>query len=164
LEEAAFSGRVPHKVSAGLLMYRIREGSLEVFLAHPGGPFFRSRDEGSWTIPKGEPSGDEDLLDTAVREFEEEVGLKPEGPFLPLGSIRQKGGKHVHAWAFLGDWEDSAAPACNDFELEWPPGSGILQAFAEIDRVQFFSLDEARRKLKEAQWPLVERLAAWVKD
>ena len=91
------------KLSAGLLMYRVREGVIEVLLAHPGGPLFRNRDEGAWSIPKGEPDSDEDLLVTARREFEEETSVTPTGPFLPLSPIRQKGGKIVHAWAFKGD-------------------------------------------------------------
>src|SRR6478672_8513814 len=94
------------RISAGLLMYRVRNGELEVFLAHPGGPIFRQKDFGHWTIPKGEVQEDEELLGTARREFQEEVGREPRGEFLPLGWIRQKGGKVVHAWAFAGEWND----------------------------------------------------------
>lgn len=146
------------KVSAGLLMFRIREGSPEVLLAHPGGPLYSNKDEGYWSIPKGEAPEDESLLDTAIREFEEETGIKPREPFIPLGSIRQKGGKIVHGWAFEGDCDCVSPVRSNSFEMEWPPGSGRVQSFPEIDRIGFFSPADARKKLKEAQWPLVERL------
>ena len=141
-------------------MYRLRDGQVELFLAHPGGPIFRRKDYGHWTIPKGEVQRDEELLDTAKREFEEEVGIKPDGEFLPLGWIRQKGGKIVHAWAFAGEWTDSHQHICNTFTMEWPPGSGRLQAFPEIDRVEFFRLREAREKLKDTQHPFIDRLLA----
>lgn len=141
-------------------MYRIRDGNLQVFLAHPGGPLFRKKDEGHWTIPKGEPSGDEPLLKTAIREFEEETGVIPKGEYLELGSIRQKGGKVVCGWAFEGDHVEPQLVRSNIFEMEWPPGSGRIRRFPEVDRAQFFSLSEARTKLKETQWPLVERLIA----
>jgi predicted NUDIX family NTP pyrophosphohydrolase len=146
------------KVSAGLLMFRFRGGDLQVFLAHPGGPLFRNKDEGHWTIPKGEPPEDEPLLNAAMREFEEETGIKPHGQYLELGSIRQKGGKTVHAWAFEGDYDESLPIRSNMFEIQWPTGSGKVCTFPEIDRAFFFPLPEARRKLKDAQWPLVERL------
>jgi len=146
------------RLSAGLLMYRIRNGELQVFLAHPGGPLYRNKDDGYWTIPKGEPPEGEALIDTAAREFEEETGLKPSQPLQELGSIRQKGGKIVHAWAFEGDWEDSQPIRSNTFEMEWPPRSGKTASFPEVDRAAFFSLIEAKKKIKDAQWPLVERL------
>ncbi len=139
-------------------MYRICNGRLEVFLAHPGGPLFRAKDEGHWSIPKGEVPPGEALLDTARREFEEETGLQPRGPYLELGSIRQKGGKLVHAWAFAGDWDERRPVRSNTFEMEWPPGSGIRRRFPEVDRAGFFPITEARRKLKSTQWPLIERL------
>jgi len=145
------------------LMYRIRNGALEVFLAHPGGPLFRNKDDGHWTIPKGEPPEDESLPAAAIREFEEETGIKPEGTFLELGSIRQKGGKIVHAWAFEGDYDDSRPVRSNTFEMEWPPRSGRIQSFPEVDRARFFALSEAKKKLKESQWPLVERLTEILK-
>jgi predicted NUDIX family NTP pyrophosphohydrolase len=147
-----------NKVSAGLLMYRIRNGKIEVFLAHPGGPLFRNRDVGHWTIPKGEVQTDEELLDTAKREFFEEVGIRADGSFVPLGSIRQRGGKTVFAWAFAGDCHSSHNHVCNDFTMEWPPHSGQYQNYPELDRVGFFSLDEAREKLKETQRPFLDRL------
>jgi predicted NUDIX family NTP pyrophosphohydrolase len=148
----------PSRVSAGLLMYRIRAAELEVFLAHPGGPFFQRKDDGYWSIPKGELDPGEDLLAAAIREFTEEVGMAPCREFLPLGSIQQKGGKVVHAWAFEGEWRNDQVHRCNMFELEWPPASGKYQQFAEIDRVEFFPIREARRKLKESQHPFLDRL------
>jgi predicted NUDIX family NTP pyrophosphohydrolase len=154
--------------SAGILLFRraaTDDGGLEVLLAHPGGPFFAQRDEGHWTIPKGEPDPpDVDLLAVARREFAEEVGhdapeSQPDGsPPLELGSIVQKGGKVVHAWAIEGDL-DPATAVSNEFEMEWPPRSGRRQMFAEIDRVAWFEPDEARRKLKPTQVPFVDRLA-----
>lgn len=139
-------------------MYRFRERDLEVFLAHPGGPIFRNKDNGHWTIPKGEIQQDEELLATAQREFEEEVGIQPHGEFLPLGWIRQKGGKIVHGWAFAGDWSESQKHVCNTFTMEWPPGSGRFQRFPEVDRVGFFSPRRAREKLKDTQHPFLDRL------
>jgi len=150
---------MPSRVSAGLLMYRLMDGDLQIFLAHPGGPLYQRKDEGYWTIPKGEPSA-EPLLDTAVREFEEETGLKPHGPYLELGSITQKGGKEVFGWAFEGDHNPSQPVQSNLFEIEWPPRSGRIQLFPEVDHAQFFSLPEGKKKLKSEQWPLVERLMA----
>lgn len=141
-------------------MYRFRGGELEVFLAHPGGPYSEMKDDGFWTIPKGRQKPAEPLLRAAQREFEEEVGIKPHGPYLELGSIRQKGGKIVHAWAFEGQWDDSQPIQSNTFEMTWPPYSGQCQQFPEVDRARFFSLPEARRKLKDAQCPLLDRLEA----
>jgi len=145
------------RISAGLLMYRIRDGVLQVLLAHPGGPLFRNKDEGAWSIPKGEIEPGEDLLDAAQREFEEETGIKPSGPFVPLASIQQKGGKIVHAWAFEGDC-DPASIKSNTFTMEWPPRSGQQGEFPEIDRAAFFDLETAKRKIKAAQWGLVTEL------
>jgi len=154
---------MPSRVSAGLLMYRIKNGDLQIFLAHPGGPFYKNKDEGHWTIPKGELE-DQPVLDAAIREFEEETGIKPMGPFMELGSIRQKGGKVVYGWAFEGDHDPSQPIRSNTFEMQWPPGSGRNQRFPEIDEARFFPLTEGKKKLKEAQWALVERLAAILKD
>ncbi len=148
------------RVSAGLLMFRWKDNALQIFLAHPGGPLFQKKDDGHWTIPKGELPENEQLLDAAIREFEEETGIKPRGNFLELGSIRQKGGKVVHAWAFEGNHDESQPIGSNEFEMEWPPGSGQKRSFPEVDRAGFFSLPEAKRKLKDTQWPLVERLIA----
>jgi predicted NUDIX family NTP pyrophosphohydrolase len=149
-------------MSAGLVMFRRRDGELEFFLAHPGGPFSKNKDDGHWTIPKGEPDGDEPLLDVAKREFEEETGIKPHGPYVELGSIQQKGGKWVHAWGFEGD---CTGPICsNNFAMEWPPKSGRVCEFPEVDRAEFFTLETARRKIKETQIPLLERLALALED
>ena len=150
------------RTSAGLLMYRIQGGALEVLLAHPGGPFFRNKDEGAWSIPKGEPDADEDLLLTAQREFEEETGLKPSGPFIPLRPIKQKGGKVVHAWAFEGDC-DPATVKSNTFTMEWPPKSGRQMEFPEIDRAEFLDLATAKKKIKAGQEGFIEELEAIVK-
>ena len=146
------------RVSAGLLMYRRGSGTLEFLLVHPGGPFWKNKDAGSWTIPKGELLPAEDPLTAAQREFEEEVGLKPHGPFLELTPIKLKSGKLVHAWAFEGDC-DPASVRSNTFSLEWPPGSGRLQQFPEVDRADFFELAQARQKLNPAQVPLLEELS-----
>ena len=148
------------RVSAGILLFRRLGGRLEVLLAHPGGPYFARKDAGHWTIPKGEPDGEQDLLVVARREFEEETGIAPpSGPDIDLGSIVQKGGKVVHAWAIEGDL-DPAEAISNTFDLEWPPGSGTRRAFPEIDRVAWFDLAEARRRVKSTQVPLIDRLAA----
>ena len=146
------------RTSAGILLFRPRSGRLEVLLAHPGGPFFVTRDAGYWTIPKGEVDPGEELLDVARREFEEETGHSvPPGDPIELGSIVQKGGKVVHGWAVEGDL-DPATAVSNEFELEWPPRSGRRQRFPEIDRVAWFELAEARRHVKATQIPLIDRL------
>ena len=147
------------RISAGLLMFRIKEGVAQVLLAHPGGPYFQNKDDGAWTIPKGEPDADEDLLVTAKREFEEETSFVPKGDFMPLKPIKQKGGKIVHAWAFEGDCDPHAIKS-NLFTMEWPPKSGRQMQFPEVDRVEFFSLDVARKKIKWGQDALVEELEA----
>lgn len=150
------------RVSAGLLIYRKRAGTLEVLLAHPGGPFFKNKDDGHWTIPKGETDKDEDLLATALREFEEEIGMEidPASKSIDLGSIRQKGGKLVHAWAVEGDCPAGHCLKSNTFKMEWPPKSGKFQAFPEVDRAEFFDLETAKKKIKATQIPLLERLEA----
>ena len=145
------------RVSAGLLMYRRRPAGLEVLLVHPGGPFWANKDLGAWTIPKGEVAEGEDELATARREFAEETGLEPGGELLPLGSIRQKGGKLVHAWAFEGD-ADAAAIRSNTYRVEWPPRSGQWRTFPEVDRAEWFPLDEARRRINSAQAELIDTL------
>ena len=150
------------RLSAGLLMYRIKDGAVRVLSAHPGGPFFRKKDEGAWSIPKGEPDAGEDLLTAAQREFEEETGVQPQGPFIPLRPIQQKGGKVVHAWAFEGDC-DPAAIKSNTFTIEWPPKSGRQAEFPEIDRADFFGLATARKKIKAGQESLIDELAAMLK-
>lgn len=144
--------------SAGLLMYRFNNGVLEVLLAHPGGPFFRSKDSGHWSIPKGEPDDNEELLEAAKREFKEETGLESEGEYIALGEILQKGGKTVYAWGVKGDISLNYTHKSNTFETEWPPKSGKKMLFAEIDKIEFFPLNKAKIKIKEAQIPLIERL------
>ncbi len=155
---------MPSRISAGLLMYRIRDGLLQIFLAHPGGPLYQNKDEGYWTIPKGEPPENESLMDAALREFQEETGIRPHGPFIELGSIKQKGGKVVHGWAFEGDHDPAQPVRSNTFEMQWPPGAGRTQCFPEVDRADFFSLQEGKKKLRDAQWPLVERLVKALDD
>jgi predicted NUDIX family NTP pyrophosphohydrolase len=144
-------------VSAGLLLFRRTSGDVEVFLAHPGGPFWRGRDEGAWTIPKGVVGPEEPLIDAALREFEEETSLRPQPPFLPLGEIRQKAGKRVHAWAWEGD-ADPTKVASNEMRAEHPRGSGRFITFPEVDRCAWFSPEEARTKLNAAQAAFVDRL------
>ena len=145
------------KVSAGLLMYRVRDGELEFLLAHPGGPLWKNRDAGVWTIPKGEVEPGEDLLAAALREFEEETGIKVEGNFVELSPIRQKSGKLVHAWVVEGECDTNCIRS-NVFQLEWPPHSGRFQSCPEIDRAAFFRMDEAKVKINPAQIPLLEEL------
>jgi len=144
--------------SAGILLYRRRDGHLEYLLAHPGGPFWARKDLGHWTIPKGETKPGEDLLDVARREFAEETGHDAgAGPFTPLDDIRQRSGKVVVAWAVEGDL-DPAAATSNTFSMVWPPLLGRRQEFLEIDRVEWFDPAEARRRLTPAQLPFIERL------
>lgn len=146
------------RTSAGILLFRRDDDRFEVLLAHPGGPYFAKRDEGEWTVPKGEPDGVDDLLAVARREFEEETGVPaPPGRAIELGSIVQKGGKVVHAWALEGDL-DPAMAVSNTFEIEWPPRSGRRREFPEIDRVAWFPPDDARRRIKPAQVPFIDRL------
>lgn len=145
------------RVSAGLLMYRIHDGKLHVLLAHPGGPFFKSKDAGAWTIPKGEIGSDENPLETAKREFKDEMGFAPAGPFIALTPIKQKGGKVVHAWGFEGDCNPNEIVS-NTFTMEWPPKSGRQAEFPEVDRAEFFDLDAARQKILLAQVSLIDEL------
>lgn len=146
-------------VSAGLLLFRRRAGALELFLAHPGGPFWKGRDDGAWTIPKGVAEAEEDLLDAARREFEEETGHQPHGPYIPLGSIRQKGGKTVHAWAWEGD-ADAEKVTSNSTQTEWPRGSGKWLTYPEIDRCTWADPAAARSMINPAQAELIDRLEA----
>jgi predicted NUDIX family NTP pyrophosphohydrolase len=145
------------KQSAGILLYRTSNNQIEVFLVHPGGPFFKNKDEGWWTIPKGEPSGDEPLLQTARREFEEETGYLPAGSAIPLQPITQKGGKRVHCWAIPGDLDPNSLVS-NTFEMEWPPKSGKLSTFAEVDTGAWFNVEQAKKKINQMQFSFIEEL------
>ena len=147
--------------SAGIIVYRNRAETIEVLLVHPGGPFWSKRDSGAWSIPKGEYSDDEDAEAAARREFEEETGWTITSDLLPLGEIRQKAGKTVTAFAAEGDF-DTVSLDSNRFEIEWPPKSGRIAAFPEVDRAGWFALDEAREKIIEGQRPLLDRLEALV--
>jgi predicted NUDIX family NTP pyrophosphohydrolase len=146
------------KISAGLLMYRKKDHEMEYFLVHPGGPFFKNKDLGYWTIPKGEPNKGEDLLITAQREFFEETGIKPIPPFTELGQVTQKGGKLVYAWAFEKDCDSSIQ--CNTFSMEWPPKSGRMASFPEVDLGAYFKYEEALLKINQAQTEFIIRLKA----
>lgn len=141
-----------------MLLHRSREGKTQVLLVHPGGPFWKKRDDGAWSIPKGEIEPAEAPLEVALREFQEELGSPAPGDELrALGSIRQAGGKVVHAWAAEGDF-DVERMTSNTFSMEWPPRSGRTHQFPEVDRAAWFDLDEARRKILESQLPLLDRL------
>lgn len=145
------------KQSAGILLYRKTGSEPEFFLVHPGGPFFAKKHDGWWTIPKGEPNPDENLLACAIREFEEETGYRPMPPFAELTPITQKGGKKVYCWAAEGDL-DSEAITCNTFEMEWPPKSGKMKAYPEVDKAGWFTLAEARTLINERQRELLEEM------
>lgn len=150
---------MPIKQSAGILLYRMINNVLEVFLVHPGGPFFKNKDEGSWSIPKGEFLGDEEALSAAIREFEEETGQSIDGNFISLGFIRQKSGKTVYAWAVEGDI-DHQTIFSNTCEVEWPPRSGKKITIPEVDRAAWFDVDEAKRKINPAQVELIDNLVS----
>jgi predicted NUDIX family NTP pyrophosphohydrolase len=155
---------MPAKTSAGLLLFRKTAVGIEVLLAHPGGPFFKNKDDGAWTIPKGMAEPGEELLDRARIEFEEELGIKPNGEAVALGSVRQKGGKIVHAWAMEGDVPRDFKARSNTFEMEWPPHSGKMQSFVEVDRAAFFPLEEAARKINPAQKDFLDRLEELIEE
>ena len=143
--------------SAGLLLFRDGCAGIEVLLVHPGGPFWASKDDGAWSIPKGEFSGDEQPLEAAMREFEEETGVRPDGELLELQPVTQPGGKRVFAWAVRGDVHPSTVTS-NLFTMEWPPKSGRVQEFPEVDRAAWFGVDTARRKILKGQAPLIDQL------
>ncbi len=147
------------KKSAGVLLHRSGAAGLEVLLVHPGGPFWRHKDDGAWSIPKGEIGEGEEELAAARREFCEETGYRPKGEAVDLGWVRQAGGKHVRVWAVQDDW-DPTQLASNTFDMEWPPRSGRVQAFPEIDRAAWFGLDEARTKILKGQIAFLDRLRA----
>lgn len=145
------------KKSAGLLLYRKHNSTLEVFLVHPGGPFWAKKDDGAWSIPKGEIAEDEDPLAAAKREFYEETGVQIDGDFIALAPVKQAGGKTVYAWAIEADC-DAQAIKSNTFSIEWPPRSGRRQEFPEVDRASWFTLDEAKQKILKGQLSLLEEL------
>ncbi len=146
------------RISAGLLMYRQESDRFEVFLVHPGGPFFKNKDDGAWSIPKGEVEEHEDPLETAIREFQEETGIVPREEVLLLGSTTQKGGKVVYAWAFEAQPGVLPELRSNEFEMEWPPRSGRIQRFPEVDRGDFIELSAARKKINPAQAVFLDML------
>jgi len=150
-------------LSAGILLYRRPRGTLEVLLIHPGGPFWRGRDEGAWMIPNGGVEEGEESLACALREFEEELGTKPDGDPWPLGRIRQAGGKWVEAYALEGDL-DADRIVSNHFSVEYPPKSGRFRSFPEVDRAQWFTMDEARTKMLKSQLPLLDALEAALEE
>jgi predicted NUDIX family NTP pyrophosphohydrolase len=147
--------------SAGIVFYRIRNGAPEIFLLHPGGPFWARKDAGVWTIPKGEIDPREEPLATAIREFKEETGFDAPGPFQSLGSVRQAGGKTVHAWACPGECDPDKI-VCNTCRIEWPPHSGKFAEYPELDRAGWFSLAEAAIKMNPAQTGFLSRLQALI--
>ena len=149
------------RTSAGILLYRMRSELLEVFLVHPGGPYWLNKDDGAWGIPKGEIEEAEDALLAAQREFSEETGSVVAGPFTALSPVKQRSGKLIRAWAASGEL-DAAAMNSNLFSMEWPPGSGRMQSFPEVDRGAWFGLEQARVKISAGQLPLIEELAALV--
>lgn len=143
-------------ISAGLLMCRIEKNRLEFFLVHPGGPFFKNKNEGVWSIPKGISEPDEDALETAQREFFEETGIKPTPPFHPLGSIKLKSGKTVYAWSFMGTWNAEDKIVSNIFQLEWPPRSKKFIDIPEVDRAEWMPYDKAIKMIHPHQAPFIE--------
>lgn len=143
--------------SAGLLMYRRAKDAVEVLIAHPGGPYWAKKDDGAWSIPKGLADGDEDLFTAAVREFVEETGVQPEPPFVDLGQVKNPSGKIIFAWGFEGTC-DTKQIKSNLFSMEWPPKSGQMKEFPEIDRAEFFTLRDARKKLHAAQTVFLDQL------
>ena len=144
-------------------MFRSKEARLEVLLVHPGGPFFRNKDAGAWTIPKGEVMEGEELLARAQLEFREELGVNPSpSDWIELGTVKQKGGKIVHAWAFEGELPSDFTVVSNTFTMEWPPRSGRTQEFPEIDRAEFFSIESAKQKINQAQVEFLDRLIEYL--
>lgn len=151
------------KKSAGILLFKLENKIPKVFLVHPGGPFWAKKDDGVWTIPKGEFDDDEDPLSAAKREFEEETGMKISGEFIELNPVKQKSGKLVYAWAVKGDI-DPAKIKSNEFEIEWPPKSGKMKTFPEIDKAAWFDIKEANKKIIEAQSSLLRELKTKIKS
>lgn len=147
------------KVSAGLLMY-VLQPEFRLLLAHPGGPYFKNKDEGSWTIPKGQVELEEEIISAAKREFIEETGIQVKDPLIDLSFVRQKSGKKVYCWAFEGEEKSIENFTSNSFEMEWPPRSGKTAVFVEVDRIELFTPAEARMKIMEAQISFIDRLEA----
>jgi len=152
------------KISSGIVLYRIINSQPEVFLVHPGGPFFSRKDLGSWSIPKGEVESDEEPFPRAIKELFEETGLLIKGNFIELGSIKQKGGKEVIAWGIEHNVDFVFDNSGSMFEIEWPPQSGMKQKFPEVDRGEFFSIETARMKINPAQAELIDRLAKYLNN
>lgn len=151
------------KKSAGILLYRLQNGTLQVLLVHPGGPFWKNKDAGAWSIPKGEPDEDEDPLDTALRELQEETGIPvKKSTCTPLTPVKQKAGKLILAWAMKGNLDPDQINS-NTFDIEWPPKSGKTQSFPEIDRAGWFTVEEAREKINPAQAALLDELVNIIK-
>lgn len=151
------------KESAGILMYRFCDSSIELFLVHPGGPYWANKDAGAWSIPKGEFAADEDALSAAKREFQEETGIRPEGNFIRLTPLKQSGGKLVHAWAVEGDC-DAKNITSNSFSIEWPPRSGKHQEFPEVDRAEWFPLEVAKKKMLKGQTGFLDELQRLIEN
>lgn len=145
------------EISAGILLFK-NDPDLKILLAHPGGPYWQNKDEGAWSIPKGLIEDEEAKLPAAIREFEEEIGFVPDGDFIELDSIKQKGGKVVYAWAVEGTLPEDHKLNSNSFEMEWPPNTGNIQEFPEIDRTEFFSIAQAKKKINPAQIEFITRL------
>jgi predicted NUDIX family NTP pyrophosphohydrolase len=145
------------KLSAGLLMYRLQKKVPEFFLVHPGGPFYKNKNEGVWSLPKGLPEPDEDLLITAQREFEEETGITPTPPYTPLGSVTYKSGKVIHAWAFAGQWDPAQGVVSNEIPIEWPPRTGKIVYIPEVDRAAWMKFDEAMNLIHPYQGVFIKR-------
>jgi predicted NUDIX family NTP pyrophosphohydrolase len=144
-------------IAAGLLMCRKENNELQFFLVHPGGPFYVKKNDGVWSIPKGLPENDEEILQTAQREFFEETGIKAKGPFYPLGSVKQKSGKIVHAWTFKGEWDSDQGITSNIFKIEWPPRSKKFIDIPEVDRAAWVNYDEAVKMIHPHQLPFLTR-------
>jgi predicted NUDIX family NTP pyrophosphohydrolase len=151
------------KQSAGLLLFRVVAGNLEVLLVHPGGPFWAKKDDGSWSIPKGELSEGEDPFEAAIREFKEELGSSVTGKAIPLKPLRQPSGKIIYAWGVNGDF-DTTTLKSNTFSIEWPPKAGQQREFPEVDRAAWFEIEEAKRKIHQGQVPLMEELERMVSE
>ena len=155
--------RILKNDAAGLLMYDIVDGEMQILLGHPGGPYYWNKDDGYWTIPKGTVEGDEDFLFAAQREFKEETGIEPHGPFIPLGSYEGRA-KFNHIWAFRKAYDLSLGVSSNTFHMIWPPGSGTEREFPEIDRCGWFDVEHAKQKISKSQIPMIDNLVELLQD